>query len=67
MRLHPKNCKHLKTDFERVVWKEGGDATLDPGPKRELTHASDGVGYAKCVLTPVRSVQEVGSMRVISR
>jgi len=63
---HPR-CKALKRDLERVTWKDGATSTLDPGPKRELTHASDGVGYAVSALAPLQSRFQVGGLRVIVR
>ena len=65
MTIHPVKCKYLKNDYERVVWKSRG--TLDEGTKKELTHQSDGVGYALCVMLPVQRTTEVGKMRVINR
>ena len=63
--LHPLNCKYLKKDYERVVWKDSG--TLDEGKESDLTHQSDGAGYTYCVLMPVKRNTEVGKMRIINR
>jgi hypothetical protein len=67
MWVHPLNCPNLVKDLQRVVWKTGADATLDPGPKKELTHSSDGVGYAITEMTPIRSVKKATSVKVIQR
>jgi len=65
--LHPEKCPKLKKDFERVLWKDGADATLDPGKKRELTHASDSVGYPVFKFLPGTKIQDVGVLKVVSR
>lgn len=66
MWIHP-SLKELIDDFERVQWKENATVTLDPGPKKLLTHSSDGVGYAVSELTPIPSRYQVGKMVVIRR
>jgi hypothetical protein len=58
-------CKALIRDFTRTVWKDGSNFILDAGPKRELTHASDGVGYATCVLMPIKSIKGSASISVV--
>jgi hypothetical protein len=65
--VNPTKCPWLVKDLERVVWKPGADYTLDPGPKKMLTHSSDSIGYAISQLTPVRGVRDVGKTRVIQR
>jgi len=45
---HPLNCKHLKRDFERVVWKEGAQGAIMEKSDSTLTHASDALGYPIC-------------------
>jgi hypothetical protein len=65
--LDPIKCKVLKKDFERVLWKQGAEATLDEGSKKDLGHSSAGVGYAHCVLTPIPEINVVGTSRLIRR
>jgi len=49
--IEPGKCEWLVRDFERVVFKSGDlDKTTEP----ELTHASDGGGYAIDYNFPVR-------------
>lgn len=71
MWLHPERCKALKTDFQRVTWKEGAQFVLDQTKKdkdgKTLTHPSDAIGYPVCELSPMDGVQDVGSLRVIRR
>ena len=62
---HHSRCKKMRRDFQRVVWKDGANYVLNPGKKRELTHSSDGPGYAVCQLAPLPSRWEVGRLRVI--
>jgi hypothetical protein len=62
------NCPKLGKDLDRVCWKAGAQVTLDQTSDPTLTHASDGVGYAVCALSPMElSVGGVGRLRVISR
>lgn len=49
MTLNPRTCPNLKRDLQRVAWKSGASFTLDQTTNSELTHASDGVGYAECL------------------
>jgi len=50
-RLTMQNCPYLIADMERVVWKRGDiDKTSHP----ELTHSSDGLGYAIDYLEPIK-------------
>ena len=64
--VHP-NCKSLKRDFERVVWKEGLATQLDQTKDPSLTHSTDGVGYVVNVLSPLTVDNSVGRMRIIRR
>lgn len=59
---NPIACPALKKDLDRVVWKNG---VLDEGKKKELTHASDSVGYPVNILTPMKSMVEVGIPRIV--
>lgn len=52
--LHRKNCVYARKDFERVVWKPGANLILDQTTDPELTHMSDGIGYAVCALSPLK-------------
>lgn len=63
MTIHPR-CKFMIKDFQRVTWKENSNNTLDEGSSHELTHSSDGPGYAVSQLTPLKGVREVGVPRV---
>lgn len=67
MWVHPINCKKLVHDLERVVWKAGADFTLDPGRKKDLTHASDSIGYPVAELAPVKVISGRATMKVIPR
>jgi len=67
MWINPETCPHLVKDLDRVSWKEGSDYILDPGPKKELTHASDSIGYPIHCLTPPKSIREIGTTRIIQR
>lgn len=60
---NPQTCPWLKKDFDQTTWKTQG--VLDPGRNRELTHATDSVGYSVCVLTPMKSIVEVGVPRIV--
>lgn len=62
--IHP-NCKALIKDYTRVVWKDGGNYVLDPGQKMELTHASDGVGYATYMLFPIKVLKGASTIKVV--
>lgn len=65
--VHPSECPRLKKDFERVSWKRTSTLTLDQMTDPDLTHSSDGVGYAIHRFAPVPSINDVGRLRVISR
>lgn len=64
--LNPVSCPNLKKDFDRVTWKKGV-GTLDKSKDPDLTHASDGVGYPICAITPLKGVREIGKPRIIQR
>jgi hypothetical protein len=64
---HHKDCRALKKDLQRVVWKDIEGFVLSPGKDKSLTHASDGVGYGICELTPIKQIGNVGGLRVIRR
>lgn len=64
---HHSRCKAMRKDWERVTWKETSDYVLDPGTKKDLTHASDGPGYAVCAMSPLPSTEVVGKLRIIER
>lgn len=65
--VNPEGCPYLVKDCQRVLWKEGATATLDPGPEKMLTHASDGAGYAVHAFSPIIVSGSVGTVRVIRR
>jgi hypothetical protein len=67
--LNPVACPHLKKDFERVVWKAGGGdrIILDQTTNPDLTHQSDGIGYAICALSPLVYNAAVPTLRIIRR
>lgn len=67
MWVNKEKCPMLAKDLERVVWKPGADYTLDPGPKKMLTHPSDSIGYPVMALTPPKLVREIGRVKVIQR
>jgi len=56
MTYNPTACPLFDSDMKIVGWKktisQGGRAKLDNGGKKELTHASDGGGYAVWKLYP---------------
>lgn len=62
---NPETCPALKKDFDRVVWK--ADGVLDEGKLKDLTHASDSVGYPVARLSPLKGINNVGIPRVIIR
>lgn len=64
--VHATKCKMLIHDMDRVTWKEGADFILDPGPLKELTHNSDGIGYPVHAMTPIKGSM-VGKTRIIQR
>jgi hypothetical protein len=67
MWLHPVNCAPLKKDLQRVSWKAGNDRlVLDQNRDPDLTHISDGVGYAMCALSKLWK-PAAGGLRVIRR
>jgi hypothetical protein len=64
---HPKNCKMLKKDLERVVWKgDSGEAILDKTKDPTLTHSSDAFGYPIVHYSPEWR-QKPNLMRIIER
>lgn len=65
--VHPLYCPNLVKDMDRVAWKEGSDFILDPGPKKDLTHPSDSIGYPIMCLQPPRLINNIGRTRVIQR
>lgn len=65
--IHKTNCKPLMHDLERVLWKNGADFQLDSGKDRQLTHASDAMGYVIHKLSPIKAVREIGKMQVLTR
>lgn len=65
--IHPTRCPFLRKDFERVVWKPGAALVLDQTTDPELTHMSDGVGYAASALSPIRYNTSPGVLHVIRR
>lgn len=65
--FHPVNCPHLRRDLQRVTFKPNAEATLDQTTDPMLTHSSDGVGYALCVLTPIPDINPVGGLTIIRR
>ena len=65
--LHPKRCKFLRQDFIKGKFKKGAKLALDPGPKMDIHHSADGVGYHQCERAPIKRVGNVGRMRVIRR
>lgn len=54
-----QGCKCLIRDFERVRWQEGG--SVPDKSDRELTHASDALGYFIDQVYPIRSARRVVS------
>jgi hypothetical protein len=62
-----KRCPKACRDLERVTWKEGASAILDQDTDKTLTHSSDGMGYAHCILTPIKRQENVGKLRVVVR
>jgi hypothetical protein len=67
MTINPKKCPKLKKDLERVTWKPNATAILDKTTDTSLTHASDGVGYAHYVLTPIYGLGSVGRLHILKR
>lgn len=66
MWIHPQ-CKTLIHDLERLTWKAGADFILDPGPKRDLSHASDSIGYPIAELSPVKQISGKATLKVMAR
>ncbi len=66
MWVHPYGCRMLIHDLERVSWKPGADFVLDSGTQKDLTHASDSIGYPIAELSPVKIVSGA-RMKVITR
>lgn len=68
MWLHPDNCPNAVRDFQRVVWKQNaGGLILDQVTNKELTHASDGIGYAVNALSPLVYDAALPTLRVLYR
>lgn len=65
--IHPKNCPYLVKDLQRVSWKKGATMILDQTTDPSLTHQSDGVGYAVCVMAPLTPIGSVGVLRMVKR
>lgn len=63
---HPKKCKRLKTDLERVTWKEGAQGAILDKSNVSLTHASDSAGYPVCYYSHEWRAAP-GVLRVIER
>jgi hypothetical protein len=64
---HSPKCRNLQRDLSQVAWKKGATLILDSGPKGDMTHASDGIGYAICEITPIQSAVKPGKMFIIRR
>jgi hypothetical protein len=64
---HHSRCKYFRRDLEQVGWKEGSLYVLDPGANGELTHHSDGVGYAVFAMCPIEEVHRPGVLHVVRR
>lgn len=62
----PIECKHLKKDFERLVWKEGADGAIVDKSNHELTHASDAATYPICYYAKDWK-PSTGTLKVIER
>lgn len=67
MFVNRAGCPHLIKDMQRVAWKQGASLILDQTKDPDLTHSSDGVGYAHCVLAPLRGSSNAGTLKVIYR
>lgn len=65
MWLNPDQCPHLKTDLQRVSWKQGTNMILDQTTNPELTHASDAIGYPIVAMDPMLQSGSVGVMRIL--
>lgn len=66
--VHPTNCPMLARDLQRVVWKQSASGViLDQTSNTELTHSSDGVGYAIHALSPLKYDAALPTLRVIMR
>lgn len=66
MWIHPIQCKMTVYDLERVTWKIGADFILDPGPLKDLTHASDSIGYPIAEMSPIRDATPA-RLKIITR
>lgn len=62
---HHPDCIYIGKDLLRTKWKETKGLEIDSGPKRDLGHMSDGIGYALHKLCPIPSIYQVGTMRII--
>lgn len=68
MWMHPDNCPHLVRDCQRVVWKQNANSlVLDQTTNTELTHSSDGVGYALHILSPLKYDAALPTIRILLR
>lgn len=67
LHINPQTCPHSCKDLDRVVWKKTGDYILDPGPKKQLTHSSDAIGYPIHRITPPKKIRAVGHARIVQR
>lgn len=69
MWINPVGCPMAKRDFDRVVWKVGNSdrISLDQTKDTDLTHASDGIGYAICGLSPLNYESKLPTTRVMIR
>lgn len=68
MWFHPDLCPMAVRDFQRVVWKQSaGGVLLDQTSNTELTHSSDGIGYAAFALSPLKYDAALPTLRVILR
>lgn len=64
MTYNPDTCPLFDSDIKMVGWKvmqnQNGRGRLDNGGKKELTHATDGAGYAVWKLFPYISRVSIG-------
>lgn len=68
MWFHPTNCPMAVRDCQRVVWKQSATSVLlDQTTNPELTHSTDGVGYAIYALSPLKYDSALPTLRVIMR
>lgn len=60
-------CKVAIKDMQRRSWKTGAASLAFDNSDPDVGHMSDAVGYAVSVLAPVKSVGDIGKMRIIMR